>query len=326
MRVVFAGTPATALPTLHTLVRRGHAVVAVITRPDAPAGRHGRLRPSAVGQAADELGVPVLKPASLRDPAFQTQLRQLAPEVGVVVAYGALIPPPALAIPPAGWVNLHFSLLPRWRGAAPVQHALLAGDSHTGATTFRLVSELDAGPVYRQLVEPIGPDDTAGDLLDRLAVAGAALLADTLDDIAAGIQPVPQAAEGVTLAPKITPEDAHLDWRRPAHDLARLIAATSPTPGAWTTYRGERFKVLRAKVTDPGQPGADRLGTGRLDAGNLVPYELAPGQLWADRHRLLVGTGQGNLDLIQVQGFGRRPMSGADWARGAKPEPGDRCE
>lgn len=311
MRVVFAGTPAIAVPALRTLVSRGHAVVAVITRPDAPAGRHAHPRPSAVAAAGIELGIPVLKPASLREPEFQTQLQHLAPEVGTVVAYGALIPPSILSIPPAGWVNLHFSLLPRWRGAAPVPHALLAGDSRTGATTFRLVNELDAGPIYRQLVEPIYPDDTAGDLLERLATAGADLLADTLDDIAAGVQPVPQAPDGVTLAPKITPEDARLDWDRPASELARLIAATSPTPGAWTTYRGERFKVLRARVADSAQP----------DGG-----PLAPGQLWANRRRLLAGTGRGNLELLQVQGFGRRPMSGADWARGAKPGPGDRCE
>ena len=193
MRVVFAGTPQTAVPSLEELLRSKHEVVAVLTRPDAPAGRGRRVGPSPVAECAASAGIEVLKPASPRDPAFLDRLRALAPDCCPVTAYGALIPRAALEVPAHGWVNLHFSLLPAWRGAAPVPHAIWHGDDMTGATTFRLVAELDAGPVYGVMTEPIGPEDTAGELLARLATAGAELLAQTLDGIElGGLRAVPQ--------------------------------------------------------------------------------------------------------------------------------------
>ena len=213
MRLVFAGTPQAAVPALDALLGSRHEVAAVLTRPDAPAGRGLRLAPSPVAQRAAEAGLEVLRPARPRDAEFLGRLRAIAPDCCPVTAYGALIPQAALDIPEQGWVNLHFSLLPAWRGAAPVQHAILHGDDITGATTFRLVRELDAGPVYGVLTEPVRPDDTAGELLGRLAVAGAGLLVATLDGIESGqLEARPQPAEGVTLAPKITTEDARVRW------------------------------------------------------------------------------------------------------------------
>ncbi len=213
MRVMFAGTPQTAVPSLEELLRSKHEVVAVLTRPDAPAGRGQQVGASPIAQCAASAGIEVLKPASPRDPGFLDRLRAIAPECCPVTAYGALIPRAALDVPAHGWVNLHFSLLPAWRGAAPVPHAILHGDDITGATTFRLVPELDAGPVYGVMTQPIGPDDTAGDLLARLATAGAALLVQTLDGIESGsLRAVPQPADGVSLAPKLTTDDARVRW------------------------------------------------------------------------------------------------------------------
>src|SRR3954447_21379973 len=204
MRLVFAGTPEVALPALDALAASRHELVAVVTRPDAPAGRGRGLSRSPVGEWADEHGVEVLTPARPRDPEFLDRLRALAPDCVPVVAYGALVPPAALEIPRHGWINLHFSLLPAWRGAAPVQHAVLHGDELTGASVFQLEEGLDTGPVYGTLTEPIGPRDTSGDLLERLAVSGADLLVRVLDAIAAGqASAVPQPHEGVTLAPKL---------------------------------------------------------------------------------------------------------------------------
>ena len=306
MRLVFAGTPEPALPSLDALAASPHELVAVVTRPDAPAGRGRTLVASPVAQRAEELGVPVLKPAHPRDPDFQAALRELAPDCCPVVAYGALLPRPVLDIPKHGWVNLHFSLLPAWRGAAPVQHAIWHGDEVTGATTFRIVEELDAGPTFGVMTETIRPTDTAGDLLERLATGGAQLLVATLDGIESGhIEARPQPAEGVSLAPKIRVEDAQVDWTEPAAAVDRRIRACTPSPGAWTTFDGERFKV----------------GPVVIEA-NVEPLE--PGTLRVLKNAVLVGTGTMPVRLGDVKPFGKKQMPAADWARGVRVESGAR--
>ena len=261
---------------------------------------------SPVAERADDAGVPVLQPRSPREPEFLAQLADLAVDAAPVVAYGALIPQAALDLPAHGWVNLHFSLLPAWRGAAPVQHAIMAGDEITGACTFRLEAGLDTGPVYGYVTEPIGPRDTAGDLLDRLAVSGAGLLAATLNAIETGTaHPQPQPAEGVSLAPRIEVADARVDWALPAHVVDRRVRGVTPAPGAWTTWRGERLRQ------GPVQPERD-------------VADLAPGELRAERAGVLVGTGRGAVRLGDVQPAGKRMHPAADWARGARPAPGER--
>ena len=256
MRIVFAGTPDVAVPALEALLASRHTVIGVLTRPDAPSGRGRTLHPSPVAEVAAQHGLEVLKPAKVRDEEFLARLRELAPDCCPVVAYGALLPQVALDIPPRGWVNLHFSVLPRWRGAAPVQHAVLAGDTGTGATTFRIVKELDAGPVFAMHSERIAPTDTSGDLLGRLAVSGAQLLVDTLDGIEAGrLEPIPQPEHGITIAPKITVDDAAVDWSRTSDEIDRLIRGCAPAPGAWTTFRGERFKINSALPGERRRPG-----------------------------------------------------------------------
>ncbi|MDX6283011.1 MAG: methionyl-tRNA formyltransferase, partial [Kribbellaceae bacterium] len=245
MRVVFAGTPEVSVTALRAIVASGHELVAVVTRPDATAGRGRKLFASPVAQYAEELGVEVLKPVKPSDPEFLARLTEIAPDCCPVVAYGGLLPQAALDIPPHGWINLHFSVLPAWRGAAPVQHSIISGDDVTGASTFRIVKALDAGPVYGVLTERIGPKDTSGDLLTRLAESGAKLLVDTLDGIEAGVlEAREQPADGITLAPKINVEDAELDFTAPAQRVDRLVRGCNPAPGAWTTFRGERLKVL----------------------------------------------------------------------------------
>ena len=306
MRLVFAGTPEPALPSLDALAASPHELVAVVTRPVAPAGRGRKLVASPVAQRAEELGLPVLKPAHPRDPDFQAALRELAPDCCPVVAYGALLPRPVLDIPKHGWVNLHFSLLPAWRGAAPVQHAIWHGDEVTGATTFRIVEELDAGPTFGVMTETIRPTDTAGDLLERLATGGAQLLVATLDGIESGhIEARPQPAEGVSLAPKIRVEDAQVDWTEPAAAVDRRIRACTPSPGAWTTFDGERFKV----------------GPVVIEA-NVEPLE--PGTLRVLKNAVLVGTGTMPVRLGDVKPFGKKQMPAADWARGVRVESGAR--
>jgi methionyl-tRNA formyltransferase len=276
----------------------------VLTRPDAPAGRGRRVSRSPVAERADDAGIPVLQPRSPRRPEFLEQLAELAVDAAPVVAYGALIPQAALDLPKHGWVNLHFSLLPAWRGAAPVQHAIMAGDDVTGACTFLLEAGLDTGPVYGTVTEPIGPRDTAGDLLARLAVSGARLLVATLDGIAAGtLEPQSQPAEGISLAPRIEVADARVDWALPAHVVDRRIRGVTPAPGAWTTWRGERLRL------GPVTPAED---------------ELAPGELRAGRDGVVVGTGRGAVRLGEVQPAGKRILPAADWARGARPVPGER--
>jgi methionyl-tRNA formyltransferase len=292
---VFAGTPAPALPSLRALLASRHDVAAVVTRPDAPAGRGRRETRSPVATLADEAGVPVLQPRSPREEGFQAALRDLAPDCCPVVAYGALVPPPVLAIPRIGWVNLHFSLLPAWRGAAPVQHAILHGDEVTGASTFLLEEGLDTGPVLGVVTEEIRPDDTSGDLLARLADSGARLLVATVDALDDGeIRAVPQPADGVSFAPKLTPDDVRVDWTTPAIHVDRLVRAATPAPGAWTTFGGIRVKLgpVTVERADPLPPGVLRDG--------------------------LVGTATQPVRLGTVQPEGKRAMPLADWLRGLR--------
>jgi len=304
MRLIFAGTPEVALPALEAIADSKHELLAVLTRPDAPAGRGRQLLRSPVGAWADERGIEVLTPARPREPEFLARLTALAPDCVPVVAYGALVPPAALEIPVHGWVNLHFSLLPAWRGAAPVQYAVLHGDEVTGASVFQLEQGLDTGPVYGTLTEPIAPTDTSGDLLARLAKSGARLLVDVLDGIDAGVlNPIPQTTDGVSLAPKLTVEDAQVRWVEPAFAVDRRIRAATPAPGAWTTLRGERVKLGPVR---------------RQPAGSLPP-----GQLQIERGRVLVGTATVPVALGEVRAAGKKPMPADAWVRGLRLEPGE---
>jgi methionyl-tRNA formyltransferase len=306
LKVLFAGTPAPAVPSLEALLASDHEVVAVLTRPDARSGRGRKETRSPVAERADAAGVPVLQPRSPREPAFLEQLATLAVDCAPIVAYGALVPQAALDLPRHGWVNLHFSLLPAWRGAAPVQHAIMAGDEITGASTFRLEAGLDTGPVFGTVAEAISPRDTAGDLLGRLAVSGAGLLVATLDGIEAGtLVAEPQPAEGISLAPKVETADAQIDWTRPAYVVDRRIRGVTPAPGAWTTWRGER---LRLGPVEP-MPEVDL---------------VAPGELEVGPEGVVVGTGRGAVRLGDVQPAGKRMFPAADWARGARPQLGER--
>jgi len=307
MRVLFAGTPAVALPSLEALLASRHEVVAVLTRPDAPAGRGRSLRPSPVKQRALAAGLEVLTPDSPRDPDFQSRLAELAVACAPVVAYGALLPAAVLELPQYGWLNLHFSLLPGWRGAAPVQHAVLAGDEVTGASTFRIETGLDTGPVYGTTTETIHLRDTSGALLDRLSHSGAALLLATLDAIESGVaSPIVQSTEGVSFAPRLTVEDALVRWEHPALAVDRRIRACTPAPGAWTTAPdGSHFKL------------------GPVTLATDAP-RLGPGEILAGKHAVLVGTGTDPVELGEVAPAGKRPMAAADWARGAHLDPGAR--
>ncbi len=300
MRVVFAGTPEVALPALRAIAESRHELVGVVTRPDAPAGRGRKLVASPVAQAAAEYGIPVLKPEHPRDPEFQAQLTQLRPDCCPVVAYGALLPQSALDIPQHGWINLHFSLLPAWRGAAPVQHSIWAGDEFTGATTFRIVKELDAGATFGVMTERIKPTDTSGDLLDRLAEGGAQLLVSTLDGIADGsLEAREQSSEGISIAPKILVDDAQIDWTGTAAAIDRQVRACSPFPGAWSLLQGERIKIGPV-IPDPDGP------------------MLAPGELAIGKRAVHVGTSTDPVRLGEVKAFGKKQMNAADWGRGAQ--------
>ncbi|MFT4200704.1 methionyl-tRNA formyltransferase [Gordonia sp. (in: high G+C Gram-positive bacteria)] len=320
MRVLFAGTPAVAVPSLNALHDSPHHdVVGVLTRPDAVSGRGRKVNRSDVARRADELGIEVYTPERLTrdgaaDPDVLATLTRWAPDCAAVVAYGGLIPPGLLELPEHGWVNLHFSLLPAWRGAAPVQAAIAAGDTATGATTFRLEEGLDTGPVYGSLTTDIDPAETSGDLLARLADSGAALLVATLDGIEAGeLAPVPQPDHDVSHAAKITVEDAHVLWGRPAHIVARLIRAHTPEPGAWSlvTAGGNELRLRIGPVRRgvDGEPGA--------------PAALAPGQLAVAKKAVYVGTADEVVALTWVVPPGKKQMPAADWARGARLEPGE---
>jgi len=306
MRLVFAGTPEPALPSLRALASSRHEVVAVVSRPDAPVGRGQTMTASPVSAWARAAGIAVLTPRRASEPGFADALRRLAPDCCPVVAYGSLIPPAVLAIPTHGWVNLHFSLLPAWRGAAPVQHALIAGDDVTGASTFELEAGLDTGPVYGTVTETIEPDDTAGDLLTRLAAGGADLLVATLDAIEDGTaRPVPQPVDGISPAPKLSVEDAHVDWTSPAFAIDRRVRGCTPDPGAWTMLAGRRLGLGPVAVVDAGS-GPDRLGPGVLQVG---------------RREVLVGTGSTPVRLGTVRPAGRKDMPASDWARGLRADP-----
>jgi methionyl-tRNA formyltransferase len=301
VRIVFAGTPEPALPSLRRLIGSPHHdVVAVLTRPDAAAGRRAKPSPSPVAQLALEHGIPVLRPGRPNSDEFVAELTELAPEACAVVAYGALLSERLLAVPTHGWVNLHFSLLPAWRGAAPVQAAIAAGDTVTGATTFQIEPALDSGPVYGVVTEAIRPIDTAGDLLARLAVSGAALLETTLDGIADGsLTSVPQPADGVTVAPKITVDAARVRWDLPAHVVERRIRAVTPNPGAWTMIGDLRVKLGPVTVDESSN-------------------SLAPGVISVSRDGVRIGTGSQPVLLRQIQPPGKKLMNATDWARGAR--------
>ena len=307
MRLVFAGTPEVALPSLRALIAsERHEVAAVVTRPDAQAGRGRHLVRSPVGALADEHGIEVLTPAKAGAPEFLERLREIGPDCCPVVAYGALLPQRTLDVPPQGWVNLHFSLLPAWRGAAPVQASVRAGDEITGACTFRIVKELDAGPVFGALTVEIGAHETSGELLDRLAIAGADLMVATIDGIEDGTLEAREqpAADGVSYAGKITVDDAHLDFGNPALAVDRLARAVTPDPGAWALFRGERLKLGPVRLSD-------------VDG-------LAAGELLVERKRVLVGTATVAVQLGEVQAQGKKRMAATDWARGTRIESGER--
>ena len=296
MRVLFAGTPAVAVPSLNALVEAGFDVVAVLTRPDAPVGRKRVLTPSPVAARAAELGIDVIH-ATRVDAAVTERIAWAEPDVAAIVAYGGLVPPAALGIPRHGWVNLHFSLLPAWRGAAPVQRSVMAGDDITGAVTFRLEEGLDTGPVFGTLTEAVGPEDTAGLLLERLSHSGAVLLAQTLSAIEAGkAAPVAQSGD-VSLAPKLTLEDGHLNWGHPALALGRQARGVTPEPGAWTVLDGQRVKLEPVRL--------------RPDVTGLVP-----GSVTFEGKNVLVGTGSHAVELTRIQPAGKKMMAAADWARG----------
>lgn len=311
MRLVFAGTPEPALPALRRLIDSPHHdVIAVLTRPDAAAGRRGKPEPSPVAREALDRGIPVLRPSRPNSAEFVAELSQLGPDCCAVVAYGALLRDDLLAVPPRGWINLHFSLLPAWRGAAPVQAAIAAGDAITGASTFQIEPSLDSGPIYGVVTETIRPTDTAGELLERLAISGAALLSTTLDGIAdSTLTPRPQPAEGVSIAPKITVEQARVRWDLPALVVERRIRAVTPNPGAWTVVGDLRIKI------------------GPVDAGDASgsPEPLPPGAIHVDRKSVWVGTGSAPVRLGQIQPPGKKFMNAIDWARGARLDPAVRA-
>ncbi|MCK7676604.1 methionyl-tRNA formyltransferase [Corynebacterium sp. CCM 9186] len=309
MRLVFAGTPEPAVVALEKLLTSNHEVAAVITRPDARRGRGRTLHPSPVAELAAAHGVEILRPTSLKPDsgdgrALRARLAEIAPDCIPVVAYGNLITPDLLDAAPHGWVNLHFSLLPAWRGAAPVQAAIAAGDRETGAATFRIEEGLDTGPVFARVTETITPDDTADDLLTRLAHSGSQLLVDTMDGISDGsLEPTPQTGEA-TYAAKISKDDARIDWTSTSAEIDRRIRAFTPAPGAWTTLNGQRMKIGPVAVADGG-PGSPAAGELRVTDDGLV-----------------VGTGDGAVLLRRIQAPGKKMMAAMDWARGAHPEEG----
>jgi methionyl-tRNA formyltransferase len=305
LRTVFFGTPAWALPSLDALLASPIEVSGVVTVPDRPAGRGLTARPPPVKVRAEQAGVEVLQPPRLADDAFADRLRALAPDVATVVAFGRILPAALLGIPPLGYVNVHFSLLPRYRGAAPVQRAIMDGATTTGVSIIVLTEGMDEGPILAEERVAVGPRESAGALGARLARIGANLLVPTLRAYAAGgIAPRPQDHERATYAPKISAEEASIDWARSATEVSDLVRALDPEPGAWTTFRSARIKVLEvAAVGEHLEPGCLR------SVG-------AP----------LVGTREGAVVLVRVQPAGKRIMSGEEWARGARPQPGERLE
>lgn len=306
-RIAFAGTPDFAVPTLRTLLATAHELVGVWTQPDRPAGRGRQPRPSPVKAVAEAAGIPVHQPERLTSETERAPLVAAAPDVLVVVAYGLLLPQAVLALPRQGCVNVHASLLPRWRGAAPIQRALLAGDSETGVCLMRMAPGMDTGPVYACRRTPIGADDTAGTLHDRLADAGAALLADNLEGLLRGeLEPTPQPEEGVTHAAKITKAEARLDWTQPAQALARQVAAFNPWPVAEADWAGQRLRVWRAR------PLATETTT---EPGTVIA---------AGPEGLDVACGEGCLRITELQAPGGRPQAVAGFLNGHAIAPGTR--
>lgn len=314
MRILFAGTPEAAVPSLDALVASSHEIVGVLTRPDAPHGRGRNLVPSPVKARAEELGLLTLT-GRPRGPEFLARLQELNVDCVAVVAYGEILRPEVLEAVPYGWINLHFSLLPAWRGAAPVQRAIIAGDELSGASTFVIDEGLDTGPMLGVLTQVIGPRATAGELLDTLAHAGAGLIVATMDAIADGSAlPVAQSREGVSHAAKLSVDEGEIDWRKPALHIERLIRGFTPNPGAWTTT-----------------PAGDRLGVGPVTLWSGIPdtveqnmdvQDLSPGQIWAGKRAVLIGTGTEPVVLNSVTPRGKKPMPAPDWARGARLIPG----
>ena len=296
LRLVFAGSPAAAVPSLATLAASQHEVAAVVTREDSPQGRRGILTPTPVATLADELGIPTIKANRLAGDATEA-ITAVQADLGVIVAYGGLVREPLLSAPKHGWINLHFSLLPRWRGAAPVQRSIIAGDDLSGATVFQLVPELDAGDVFGQFTQTVGAHQTAGHLLDQLAVSGADLLAAVVDAIATGDARAEPQTGDVTLAPKLTLADGRVDFTRPAHDVVNLVRGVTPEPGAFTTLDGARLKILDAVIA--------------RDAPRL-----APGRLAQEGKLILVGTATDPVQLVTVHPAGRKAMNAGDWWRG----------
>ena len=307
MRLIFAGTPKVAVTALNALHQSRHEVVAVVTRPDARRGRGRTSGESPVAECAERLGLLVIKTAELASPELREQLVRLRPDCCPVVAFGGLIPNSLLDLPPRGWVNLHFSLLPSWRGAAPVQHAVLHGDAITGASTFRLTAELDAGPIFGTVTEEIRMRDTSGDVLERLQQSGAELLVETLDAIERGeASPVEQPADGISVAPKLTPDDARVRWSDPALAIDRRIRACTPAPGSWTLREGARIGLLPLD-----------------EVRSTETRGLRPGEMRIDKHAVWVGTGSHAVALGRVKPAGKSLMPAADWARGARLTDGD---
>ena len=307
MRVVFLGSGAFAIPSFEALIDAGHEVAALLTQPDREKGRGRALAPPPLKPVAEARGVVVHQPRRIREPAAQETLRALAPDIQVVVAYGQILPRSVIDIPRHGTVNVHASLLPRYRGAAPIQWAIVNGERETGVTTMLIDEGLDTGPALLSRATPIGAEETAADLEPRLAVIGAQVLLDTLAGIGAGtLKAVPQDHARATLAPIIRKEDGRLDWTMPAEALARRVRGFRPWPGTFTAWQGQPLKVLRAR------PAAD---------GPSAPGEIVA----TDRDGLVVGCGQGTrLRLLEVQPESRRPMSAAAFAAGLRIAPGPR--
>ena len=312
MVVVFAGTPEFAVPSLRMLAAGPHRIAAVYTRADRPAGRGRRMAPSPVKAAALELGLPVEQPESLRERPERDRLAAHRPEIVVTAAYGLILPPEVLAIPPAGCINVHASLLPRWRGAAPVQHALLAGDAETGATIMQMDAGIDTGGILLSRTCPVRPDDTAGSLTDRLAHLGAEALREAMSGLTAGrIAPRPQDESAATLAPRIRKADALLDWSHDARNLERRVRAFDPWPMAFTFAGEEPLRILRAEAVadpDPGHPVPPPPGT--------VVRSGAPG--------IEVQTGTGRLRVLRLQRPGKQPMDAREFLNGRRVDPGQR--
>ena len=302
MRIVFMGTPDFAVPCLERLLADGHQVAGVFTQPDKPKGRGHHLQPPPVKELALARGLPVYQPATLRDGQALETLRALAPQLAVVVAYGKILPPALLAVPPLGCINVHGSLLPRWRGAAPIQWSVLSGDRQAGVTTMYLAEGMDTGDMILRRSTPVGPQETSGQLYERLAELGAQLLGETVELIAQGKAPrTPQQEEEATYAPMLTKELAAIDFMKPAAQVHNLVRGMNPWPVAHTLLEGQPLKVYAARLAE---------GSG------------APGQVLESRGRLVVACGQGAVELLELQAQGKKRMAAADYLRGHPLAPG----